>query len=125
MGKRRLTLYSKTIVRSGHFWAMIVSAMFVPNPQKSYLSDWFGTNASTITLCAQVWVPTKKNGENWQNRTLYGAEFLQGPYLQTGAPPFFLRFIAKSTSNSTQKAPFFRPRHASKCQTQEFSVFIS
>ena len=31
-------------------------------------------------------------------------EFLQGPYLQTGMrTPFFFAFIAKSTSNSTQK----------------------
>ena len=32
-------------------------------------------------------------------------EFLQGPYLQTGMrTPFFFAFIAKSTSNSTQKS---------------------
>ena len=54
-------------------------------------------------------------------------EFLQGPYLQTGMrTPFFFAFIAKSTSNSTQKCEkkfshfldppprkkiFFRPCH--------------
>ena len=35
-------------------------------------------------------------------------EFLQGPYLQTGMrTPFFFAFIAKSTSNSTQKGENF------------------
>ena len=69
------------------------------------------------------------------------AEFLQGPYLQTGMPTtFFFAFIAKSTSNSTQKCEkkishfldppaekdFFSGHAIIKItQTQEFSVFIS
>ena len=65
-------------------------------------------------------------------------EFLQGPYLQTGMrTPVFFAFIAKSTSNSTQKCEkkFFDPPprknffsgHAiiKITQTQEFYVFIS
>ena len=68
-------------------------------------------------------------------------EFLQGPYLQTGMrTPFFFAFIAKSTSNSTQKCEkkfshflepppeknFFSGHAIIKItQTQEFSVFIS
>ena len=67
-------------------------------------------------------------------------EFLQGPYLQTGMrTPVFFAFIAKSTSNSTQKYEknfrifwtppqknFFSGHAIIKIpQTQEFSVFIS
>ena len=68
-------------------------------------------------------------------------EFLQGPYLQTGMRiPVFFAFIAKSTSNSTQKCEkkfshfldppleknFFLAMPIFKItQTQEFSVFIS
>ena len=67
-------------------------------------------------------------------------EFLQGPYLQTGMrSPFFFAFIAKSTSNSTQKCEkkvshfldpppkiFFSGHVIIKItQTQEFTVFIS
>ena len=67
---------------------------------------------------------------------------MQGPYLQTSmCTPFFFAFIAKSTSNCTQKcekkiSAFFEPApprekyfsgHAiiKSTQTQEFSVFIS
>ena len=67
-------------------------------------------------------------------------EFLQGPYLQTGKrTPLFLAFIAKSTSNSTQKCekgfshfldpppkkPFSGHAIIKITQTEEFSVFIS
>ena len=86
-------------------------------------------------------MPRKKNGEKGkQSFQPSWAEFLQGPYLQTGMrTPFFFAFIAKSTSNSTQKCEkafshFLDPPPKKKfsghaiikiTQTQEFSVFIS
>ena len=70
---------------------------FVPNPQKSYLRLVWHQHVA----CAE-----KKKTEKMAKQSFQPSltEFLQGPYLQTGMrTPFFFAFIAKSTSNSTQK----------------------
>ena len=79
---------------------------FVPNPQKSYLRlVWHqhvvGGGCGCTHPCAE-----KKKTEKMAKQSFQPSwtEFLQGPYFQTGMrTPFFFAFIAKSTSNSTQK----------------------
>ena len=83
----------------GGWWGHIV-----PNPQKSYLRlVWHQYVVGGGCGCTPV--PKKKNGENGKTQfpTLLDRIFAR-PYLQTGMrTPVFFAFIAKSTSNSTQK----------------------
>ena len=84
----------------GGWWGHVV-----PNPQKSYLRlVWH-----QYVVGGWVWVhpcAEKKKTEKTAKQSFQPSwtEFLQGPYLQTGMRiPVFFAFIAKSTSNSTQK----------------------
>ena len=106
----------------GGWWGHVV-----PNPQKSYLSlVWHLYVVGGGCGCTPV--PRKKKEKTAkQSFQPSWTEFLQCPYLQTGmCTPFFFAFIAKSTSNSTQKCEkkfshfleppprkkkIFRPRH--------------
>ena len=81
----------------GGWWGHVV-----PNPQKSYLRlVWHQYVVGGGCGCREK--KTEKTAK--QSFQPSWAEFLQGPYLQTGMrTPFFFAFIAKSTSNSTQKS---------------------
>ena len=87
-------------------------------------------------------MPRKKNGENGKTKfpTLVDRIFAMPISPNWYAHPLFFAFIAKSTSNSTQKCEkkfshFLEPPPRKKnfsghaiikiTQTQEFSVFIS
>ena len=84
----------------GGWWGHVV-----PNPQKSYLRlVWH--QYVVCGGCGCTPVPRKKKKEKTAKQSFQPSwtEFLQGPYLQTGMrTPVFFAFIAKSTSNSTQK----------------------
>ena len=121
----------------GGWWGHVV-----PNPQKSYLRLVLH-RYMVVGGCGCTPVPREKKSKKTAKQSFQPSwtEFLQGPYLQTGMrTPLFFAFIAKSTSNSTQKfeKTFFSffgsppPRknfsgHAiiKITQTEEFSVFIS
>ena len=83
----------------GGWWGHVV-----PNPQKSYLRlVWHQYVVGGGCGCTPV--PRKKNGENGKTKfpTLLDRIFARPISPNWYAHPLFFAFIAKSTSNSTQK----------------------
>ena len=84
----------------GGWWGHVV-----PNPQKSYLRlVWHQYVVGGGCGCTPV--PRKKNGENGKTKfpTLLDRIFAMPISPNCYAHPLFFAFIAKSTSNSTQKS---------------------